>query len=196
MTDWEAILAEHGRLVWQKAWRLLGNHADTSDCFQDVFVSAMECAKRQEVRNWPALLRTLTNARALDRLRSRIRRRDHFDEPADIGTLASEERSPAQRAESNELTDHLREALSQLPAQQSEAFCLRFFEGMSYAEIAVELHITSNAAGVLIHRARGKLQSLLVNDASSYDARFRGLHFDSTSVVPPHSEARPDIIPL
>ncbi len=208
VTDWEAIIAEHGPLVWQRAWRLLGNHADASDCFQDVFISAMECESRQPIRNWPGLLRKLATARALDRLRSRIRRRDHLDQPSDIGLLAADDPSPLDHAQSSELTQRLRDALAQLPHQQSEAFCLRFFEDLSYAEIGTELDITSNAAGVLIHRARAKLQTLLAPEADTKDTpdtgsptastpnpRFRNHNFHATSITTP-TDARPDIIPL
>ena len=42
MTDWEHVVRTHGPLVWQTAWRLLGQEADAADCFQETFVSAME----------------------------------------------------------------------------------------------------------------------------------------------------------
>ena len=53
MTDWPAIVGEHGPLVWRTAYRLLGGHADAADCFQETFVSAMDVAGREDVENWP-----------------------------------------------------------------------------------------------------------------------------------------------
>ncbi|MEJ2703700.1 MAG: sigma-70 family RNA polymerase sigma factor, partial [Sedimentisphaerales bacterium] len=73
MVDWNTIIEEHGPAVWQTAYRLLGNHADASDCFQETFVSALGFCRRQRVRNFPALLARLATARAIDQLRRRFR---------------------------------------------------------------------------------------------------------------------------
>ena len=56
MIDWQSIINKHGPAVWQTAYRLLGNHADTADCFQETFICALELSRRQRVRSFPALL--------------------------------------------------------------------------------------------------------------------------------------------
>ena len=76
MTDWSQIVAEHGPIVWKTAHRLLSNEADAADCFQRTFLSAVEFARQQPVRHWPALLRRIATSRALEQLRVRIRERD------------------------------------------------------------------------------------------------------------------------
>jgi RNA polymerase sigma factor (sigma-70 family) len=48
--------------------------------------------------------------------------------------------------------------LTELPPRQAQAFCLRYLNDMSYRQIAKELGIKTNAAGVLLHRARAKLR--------------------------------------
>lgn len=73
MPDWDAIVGQHGRLVWRTAYRLLGNHADASDCFQETFLSALSAARTRRVGNWGGFLQRLATARALDRLRHRRR---------------------------------------------------------------------------------------------------------------------------
>ena len=35
VTDWRQVVWQHGHIVWQMAYRLLGNHADAPDCFQN-----------------------------------------------------------------------------------------------------------------------------------------------------------------
>mgnify|MGYP005852142321 CR=1 FL=1 len=161
MTDWDQILREHGRLVWQRVYRLLGHHADASDCFQEVFVSALDVARREQVNNWPGLLLRLATARALDRLRQRIRRSDRYQEPDESFEAPGDDPTPLEHAESAELANRLREALVQLPPQQAEAFSRRFFDDLSYDQIAAGMGISPNAAGVLIHRARTRLAKLL-----------------------------------
>jgi RNA polymerase sigma factor (sigma-70 family) len=156
--DWQLIIEEHGSVVWKTAYRLLGNEADAADCFQETFVSALEFCRRQQVRNFSALLTRLATARAIDQLRRRFRRSRCETVPADWTTLPSTNPCPVQQAQHKELTDGLRKSLSKLPHQEAQAFCLRYLNDMSYRQIANELGIKANAAGVLLHRARAKLR--------------------------------------
>ena len=61
-------------------------------------------------------------------------------------------------AQQQELTARLRESLVQLPPAEAQVFCMRYMNEMSYRQIAKELGIKTNAAGVLLHRARAKLR--------------------------------------
>ncbi len=158
MIDWQVIIKKHGPAVWQTAYRLLGNHADAADCFQETFVSALEFCRRQRVRSFPAPLVRLATARAIDQLRRRLRRPDSRTSFADWAAVQSANPGPAQQAQQQELADAVRKSLSQLSPQEAEAFCLRYLNDMSYRQIANELGIKANAAGVLLHRARAKLR--------------------------------------
>ena len=158
VVNWKIIIKEHGPVVWQTAYRLLGNDADAADCFQETFVCALELSRRQRVRNFPALLTRLATTRAIDQLRRRFRRErigttDHsrFEEP-------DNHPNPAQYAQQQELTARLKTALAQLPSQEAQVFCLRYLNDMSYRQIAGELGIKTTAAGVILHRARTKLR--------------------------------------
>ncbi|MGB2866581.1 MAG: sigma-70 family RNA polymerase sigma factor [Sedimentisphaerales bacterium] len=161
MVDWQVIIKKHGPAVWQTSYRLLGNHADAADCFQETFISALKFCRRQRVRNFSALLTRLATARAIDQLRRRFRRSLSETDPADWASLQSANPCPAEQAQRKELTDELRKSLSKLPQQEAQAFCLRYLNDMSYREIANELDIKINAAGVLLHRARAKLRESL-----------------------------------
>ena len=167
MTDWNTIIDRHGQLVWATACRLVDNHADALDCFQETFLEAVKLARREPVRDWGALLRHLATARALDLLRARCRQRNRTDAMVDPNTLVSQEPDPGQAAEADELADRLRVALTQLPGDQAEVFCLSCLDSLSYREIGERLKLTTNAVGVLLHRARQRLSELL----SPVDAR-------------------------
>jgi RNA polymerase sigma-70 factor (ECF subfamily) len=156
--DWQLIIKEHGSVVWQTAYRLLGNDADAADCFQETFVSALKFCRRKQVRNFQALLTRLATARAIDQLRWRFRRSRSETVPADWTDLQSTNPCPAEQVQYKELADGLRISLSKLPPQEAQAFCLRYLNDMSYRQIANELGIKANAAGVLLHRARAKLR--------------------------------------
>ena len=161
MVDWQIIIDKHGPAVWQTSYRLLGNHADAADCFQETFLSALKFCRRQRVRNFPGLLARLATARAIDQLRRRCRRSLSETDPADWADLHSTNPCPVEQAQQKELTGELRKSLSKLPQQEAQAFCLRYLNDMSYREIANELGIKANAAGVLLHRARAKLRESL-----------------------------------
>jgi RNA polymerase sigma-70 factor, ECF subfamily len=163
MTDWKAIVDQHGGIVWQTLFRLVGNHADAADCFQETFLDALKVARREPVREWTALLRHLATVRALDLLRVRCRDRHRTDASADPDVLAGREAGPDQEAEADELAGRLRAALGQLPSQQAEVFCLACVDQLTYGEVGERLQLTANAVGVLLHRARRRLQELLAS---------------------------------
>jgi RNA polymerase sigma-70 factor (ECF subfamily) len=161
MTDWNAVVREHGPLVWRVAYRLLGNEADAADCFQRVFMSALASSLPAGIRDWSALLRRVAAARALEQLRERYRRAaragplpgspqadDRADDPLDV-------------AAGKELAGRLREALARIDPRQAEVFCLASLESWSYPEISAQLGVTANHVGVLLNRARSALRDEL-----------------------------------
>jgi len=156
--DWRIIVKKHGPIVWQTAYRLLGNDADAADCFQETFVSALKVSQRENVRNFSALLVRLATMRAIDKLRQRFSSSQACADTADLAAVPSANPSPVQQAQTHELAERLRKALTQLPPQEAQVFCLRYLNDMSYRQIAKELGIKANTAGVLLHRAREKLR--------------------------------------
>ena len=160
MHDWQAILDQHGPLVWRVAYRLLGHEADAADCFQDTFVAAVRVAREQPVMSWPALLRRIATARALDRLRQRLRSPGHEPWP-DGDVPAGSNPGPQQSVEAAETAVRIRGALTQLPPREAEVLCLWFLEQLSYEQIAEQLQISRNAVGVLLHKARRRMRELL-----------------------------------
>ncbi len=154
MTDWERIVREHGPLVFATAWRILGHAADAEDVVQDVFMEVQRL--RVRVRCWPALLRRLTTFRALDRLRQR-----KPTAALDGLCLFSPNGDPESVAVGRELADRLRQAIAQLPQREGTVFCMRFFDELSYDQIAENLAISRGAVAAALHKARAKLENLL-----------------------------------
>ncbi len=161
MTDWTQLVQQHGPLVWRTAYRLVNNDTDAADCYQRTFLAALELERREAVRNWPGLLRRLAIARALECLRQRRREFSRRAALPESLVIDRKETGPAVTAQTSELAEHLREALAHLDGQQAQVFCLACLEELSYQEIAEQLGLSVNHVGVLLHRARGKLQDLL-----------------------------------
>jgi RNA polymerase sigma-70 factor (ECF subfamily) len=156
VADWDRIVREHGPLVFGTAWRILGHAADAEDVVQEVFLEAYRMCNAGPIRHWGGLLRRMAACRALDRLRQR-----RGTQALEGLSLPSREDDPEQAAVGKELAQSLRRAISQLPEREAEVFCLRYFEDLSYQEIAGALHISSGAVGVALHKARTKLEALL-----------------------------------
>ena len=161
MTEWSEIVRQHGDGVWKTVYRLLGNHADASDCFQETFVAAMEVGRRESVRSWPALLKRIATMRALDRLRQRGRESVRWVAQASDSELASRYSSPEQQTELAESIELLTRAVANLPEKQSHVVCLYYLEGFTYEQISSHLEITVSHVGVLLHRAKAELRNML-----------------------------------
>jgi len=162
--DWQVIVREHGPAVWQSCYRLLGNEADAADCFQETFMCVLEVSRCQEVRSFRSLLVKVATSRSINRLRRRLRE----SECRSNGWqgVACSNPGPSEQAERRELVWRLRRALGKLGGQEAEVFCLRYFNGLSYREIAKEAGIGTSTVGVLLHRARAKLRAMLEGEQS------------------------------
>jgi RNA polymerase sigma-70 factor (ECF subfamily) len=161
MPDWDAIVAEHGRLVWRTVYRLLGNHADAADCFQETFLSALSGARGRRVENWGGFLQQVATARSLDRLRQRLRQAGRGVPLAGGAAVSCPDPGPSRQAEARELSEQLRNALAGLPAKQAEAVCLHYLDQWSYQDVGLHLGIAPGAVGSLLHRARARLRDAL-----------------------------------
>ena len=160
MIDWDELIGREGPAVWHTVFRLVRNQADADECFQEAFLAALELSHRQPVRNWPGLLQKLATNRAIDRVRRRLRRRRR-EEVVELAEAEGAPADPSQRAQTDELASALRWGLAQLPARQSEVFCLHEFGDWSYQQIADQFGLSTSAVGVMLHRTRQKLQELL-----------------------------------
>lgn len=158
--NWQAIVKKHANLVWQTSYRLLSDRSDAEDCFQETFISALKTSKRQRIRNISALLVHLATRRAIDMLRKRCSQRQADISNIDTSSLQSSNPSPLQQVHRGEVISRLRRALTELPEQQANAFCMRYLSDMSQKQTADKLGITANAAGVLVHRAKERLQEI------------------------------------
>jgi RNA polymerase sigma-70 factor (ECF subfamily) len=156
LTDWDRLVREHGAAVFGTAWRILGHAADTEEVVQEVFLEAYRLPHAQPVKRWGGILRRLAAYRALDRLRQR----KSF---ASLNNnLVGNGDGPEEEAIGRELAERLRQVVADLPEREGAVFCLRYFEDLSYQEIAEALHISTGAVATALHKARAKLEALLI----------------------------------
>jgi RNA polymerase sigma-70 factor (ECF subfamily) len=153
-TDWESIVAEHGRMVLQTAMRVLGNAADAEEVAQEVFLEVVTQSPPSDVHNWGAYLRKLAVFRSLDRRRQR-----RVEVAFPVDSLASTEMSPHDEAVRRELADHLRNLIASLPEREGAVFVLRYFEHLSNTQIAEVFQISTGAVAAALHKVRAKLEA-------------------------------------
>ncbi len=155
MDDWAKMIEEHGPSVYRAAWRILRHRQDVEDVVQDVFEHAWSTRTNQDVRVWGAWLTRLAVCRALDRLKRK--------RPVNLATFDIPDSSSNKRdaLEDEELARALRLAVAELPERQSVAFSLKYFEGMSNAEIAQQLGISPSNVSTALHKARRTLANQL-----------------------------------
>jgi RNA polymerase sigma-70 factor (ECF subfamily) len=155
VTDWDRLVRENGAAVFGTALRILGHTADTEEVVQEVFLEAYRLWRSRPVKSWPGLLRSLAASRALDR----VRQRKPFLALDD--TVAGAVPGPEDVAIEHELAARLRQIIGTLPEREASAFCLRYFDDLSYQQIADALGITVGAASQALFKARAKLEAQL-----------------------------------
>lgn len=107
-------------------------------------------ARRGSERSW--LFGIARNA-ALDELRRRRRSAQLAGDPEDLDA-----RTPSDEAESAVLRAVVRGALAQLEPREREAVALKFYGGLSNAELARVLGTSETNAGTILHRAVQRLR--------------------------------------
>lgn len=126
---------------------------------EDVTATAFERAYRKRSRFDPgrgsarAWLFGIARNAALDELRRRGSQASLAGDPADLDAVADPH--PTERSE---LRLALTGALATLGARERELIALKFFAGLSNAEIAGVLGISESNAGTRLHRVVNKLR--------------------------------------
>jgi RNA polymerase sigma-70 factor (ECF subfamily) len=152
----------HARELTARAMQILHEPADAADVVHDVLVQVYERAAyyasgRGTVGAWMC---TMVRNLALDRARSRLRRR-HLESEV----LAYEPRAVEAGPELRTIDAHegaaLRGALADLPRAQRETLEGAFFDGLSYVEIAARDGVPLGTVKSRASRAMESLRSML-----------------------------------
>ncbi len=157
--DWDRFVAEHGPPSLRLACRILGTGPDAEDVVQDAFLQVHRICLKEEVTSRGGLLHRAVLHRSLDQLRRRRGSGPLIDDPL------SREDDPQEAASARELADRLRQAVGRLPQQQAAAFCMRYLDDQPYEQIAENLGVALGAVASALHKARGKLKSMLAVSA-------------------------------
>jgi RNA polymerase sigma factor (sigma-70 family) len=155
---WEEIARDHGRFLYNVAYRLAGSDADAKDLVQEALLRVrrgLETYIPGALEAW--LARIVTNV-FLDEVRRRRRRPTvAFPEHADTVLPASAAADEAGEA----LSEEVQHALAALPEEFRTAVVLCDVVGLSYDEIASVQGIPVGTVRSRIHRGRRLLRAAL-----------------------------------
>ncbi len=147
--------------LFRLALRILGNHADAQDAVQDVLIKTWQDRHQLKlVANVEAWIFRMTRNRSIDLIRARKKNNCEIEQAYG---LASHQRSPLEKTESQDIQDRIRKVIAQLPEQQKMVIHLREIEGLTYQEIADVLDITMAQVKIIIFRGRKQLKKELIN---------------------------------
>jgi len=153
----DQLVLRHQKSAWAIACRFLGDRHEAEDVVQDAFVRLLSAAGRyQPTCSFKTYFYQIISRLCLDRAKKK--RPQHSDTIPDVPDSGPDATSEIERRQDAEA---VRAALAALPTQQRLAVVLRYYEGLSYQDIASALETTPKAVERLLARGRDRLQTIL-----------------------------------
>jgi len=168
----EELLDRYEDKVFRLAYRFVRNETEAQEILQDTFLSIWRKLHTfkgdAQFSSW--LYRVAANA-ALMRLRAQRRHPEISTEELPVGYLDNNGQLPAigenwarrpdDQLQSEELRDHIQQAVDALPELYRTVFLIRDVEGLSTEETAEVLNISVPTVKTRLHRARIALRDAI-----------------------------------
>jgi RNA polymerase sigma-70 factor (ECF subfamily) len=158
---WEEVARDHGRFLYNVAFRLAGNDDDARDLVQEALLrvrGGLATYVPGSLEGW--LARIVTNV-FLDEVRRR-RRRPTDALPEDAERVLPPTSGADEAAAAAGLSDEVQQALAALPEDFRVPVVLCDVADRSYDEIAATLGVPVGTVRSRIHRGRRMLRASLV----------------------------------
>ena len=163
--SFETLYDRFSGVLFSTAYRVLNNQEAAEDVLQDVFIQIWEKAPlydpaRGKPMTWAV---TLTRNKAIDRLRSTVRRnRLQDDVEREAETFEQfDDRSSFDAVAAGETNQIVRDAIQKLSKDQREAIELAFLSSLTQMEIAERLNEPLGTIKARIRRGMLKLRDVL-----------------------------------
>ncbi len=154
----DLLLARHRSAIIRHIQRMTGDPAAAEDLTQEVFLRVyLARARYQPSAMFTTWLNRIATNRTLNWLRSRKVKRPPLSYDGETGSglrraLADPVPTPEKQILRQEQIERLRKAIETLPERQRLALILHKYEGLDYAQIAIQLHTTVPAIKSVLFR--------------------------------------------
>ncbi len=172
------LVHSYQSMVYNLAYRILGDGDAAADAAQDAFLSAYKGLRRFRGGSFKAwLLRIVTNA-CYDQLRRKQRRPTSPLESATVNpeytrSFIDPAEKPEEHALRQELSRVIQAGIATLPADQRIVLVLSDVEGLSYREITAVTGASLGTVKSRLSRGRAKLRDYLRQRRELLPARYR-----------------------
>ena len=154
-TAFANLVAAYQGPVFNLAYRMLGNGGDAEDAAQETFLRAYDrLASYEPDRKFSSWILSIASHYCIDQLRRRRGGMESLDDELGERDLPAAEVEPEEAALLTEQERTLQHALSQLPPAYRLAVILRYWNDLSYEEIADATGSSVSAIKSRLHRAR------------------------------------------
>jgi len=162
-----ALYDRYARLIYSLIRSVIKNHEEAEDLLQEVFVQLWERASTYDatkgsVYTW---IVTLARNRAIDQVRSKsFQQQNKISREVGPDMLYSPmESSPFDLVVAEERSREMRDALSQIPPEQSQVIHIAYFGGCSQSERAAQLNIPLGTVKTRMRQGMKKLHQLMTD---------------------------------
>lgn len=167
----EELVKRNQDMVFNTAFRLMGNYDDALDLAQETFIRSFKSIGTYENKSkFSTWLYSITSNLSKNRWKSKqirnvnktssISHTDYSDDEEGI-VLISKAPDPREKASGKEKIKFLEDVLAELPFEKKQVFVLRFIQGLSYEEIAQILACSIGTVKSKINRLREELKEQL-----------------------------------
>lgn len=157
LPPFQALLDEHGAVV-QRFLIAVAGPVEADDCFQETWIAALRAYPQlRNADNLRAWLLTIAQRKAIDAHNARSRRAVPMAEPPEPSPSAGAAEQREARLDGQPVWARVRE----LPEKQRMAVFLRSAADLSYAEVAMALECSQDAARRSVHEGLKRLRTEL-----------------------------------
>lgn len=159
LTAFEQLVRRYHSATWRTAFRLVGDLHTAEDISQEAFLRILRAADRYQ----PTAAFHTYFYRIVTRLCRDYHRKASLSLCQNLGTVENPLPSPEVDIATKEERVAVQDAIASLSTKQREAVVLRYYEEMSYEEIAEITGSSQKGVERLLARARAALGILLKN---------------------------------
>ena len=155
------LVEAYQRPVFNLTYRMLGNVQEAEDAAQETFLRAYSRLDQyNSAHKFSTWILSIANNHSIDRLRKRRATFVSIDDNPVLQNLEDDEPRPESTAMRHEHARELQELLMNLDPDYRTPLILRYWEELSYDEIAQTMNISISAVKSRLFRARQKMADI------------------------------------